>query len=157
MIERLTPYLSLIKAAGLVVAILAALWWWSSHNQEQQAIGYARAAAEYNWRLAAAKEAADRREQGWLLQWERAIHDRVETEKQLAAARADAAAADQRLRHTAADFRHRLATASAEAARAAAITAAELLGECSGEYQSLAAAADGHAADATACRAAWPE
>jgi hypothetical protein len=157
MIERLTPYLSLIKAAAIVVAILAALWWWSSHNQAQQAIGYAKAAAEYDRRLAAAKEAAAWREQGWASQWERAIHDRVETEKQLAAARAAAVAADQRLRHTAADFRQRLATATTEAARAAAITAAELLGECSGEYQSLAAAADGHAADAVACRAAWPE
>lgn len=157
MIERLTPYLSLIKGAAVVGAILAALWWWSIHNQAQQDIGYAKAAAEYDRRLAAVKDAAARREQGWSSQWERAIHDRAETEKQLAAARAAAVAADQRLRHTTADFRQRLATATDEAARAAAITAAELLGECSSEYRSLAAAADGHAADARACRAAWPE
>lgn len=151
------PWLGLLKGAAVVAAVLAALWWWSSHNAEQQDIGYARAAAEYDKRLAAAKDAARVREQGWFMQWERASHERAETEQRLATARADAAAADQRLRHTAADFRQRLAAASAEAARAAAVTAAELLGECGSEYRALAAAADGHAADAEQCRAAWPE
>lgn len=156
MIARLTPYLSLIKGAAVIAAVLAALWWWHSHNAAQQAIGYARAAAEYQQRLAEAKVAARLREQAWFHQWERTTNERAETEQRLAAARAAALAADQRLRHTTADFRQRLAAATAETARAAAETAAELLGECSGEYRALAAAADGHAADADHCRAAWP-
>jgi hypothetical protein len=156
MLSRLDPYLGLIKAAGVVVAVLLVLWWWSAHNAAQQAIGYQRAVAEYDRRLAKATEAARVREQGWFLQWERAANERAETDQRLAAARADAIAADQRLRHTAADYRRRLSAATAETARAAAATAADLLAECSGEYRALAAAADGHAADAEQCRDAWP-
>ncbi|MDD2664389.1 MAG: hypothetical protein PHD19_11615 [Dechloromonas sp.] len=147
---------SLKWVAALAAAV--ALWWaWTTHNAHQQQIGYNRAAGEYAAQLAEAKAQALAAERGWNDKLKGAIDDRTTLEQALAAARARAAGADERLRRTADDFRNRLSAATAETARAAAAAAAELLGECGGRYRALAAAADGHAADLAQCDAAWPE
>lgn len=140
------------------LAAAAALWLaWTTHNANQRQIGYDRAAGEYAAQLAAAKDAALAQERDWKVKLKGAIDDRTNMEQALAAARARAAGADERLRRTTDDFRERLSAATAETARAAAATAAELLGQCGSRYRAVAAAADGHAADARQCETAWPE
>lgn len=54
MLDRINPYLPLIKVAAVVALAAAAIWWWNSHNDEQQQIGYGRAMGEV-----AAREAKD--------------------------------------------------------------------------------------------------
>lgn len=141
--------------AALAAAV--AIWLaWTTHNAHQQQIGYDRAAGEYAAKLAAAKDAALTEERRLATKLKGAIDDRTNLEQALAAARARAAGADERLRRTTDDFRERMSAATAETARAAAATAAELLRRCSSRYREVAAAADGHAADVAQCEAAWP-
>jgi len=149
--------LALIKIAAGIAIVVAAVWWWSSHNAGQRKIGYDLATAEFRTAQEKAAAAQRVREAGNFRKQERAIDERSETERQLAAARAAARAADERLRNTRADFDRRLDAATRETAIAAARTAAELLGECGERYRAVAFAADGHLADARLCRAAWPE
>lgn len=150
-------YLLLVKLGAIALAVVLAVVWWNSHNAAQQRIGYDRATAEV--RTAQEKAAADQRlrEAANFRKHERATDERFETERQLAAARAAARTADQRLRDTRADFDRRLDAATRETAIAAARTAAGLLGECAERYRDVAFAADGHLADARLCRATWPE
>lgn len=150
-------YLLLVKLSAIALAVVLALVWWNSHNRTQQRIGYDRATAEFRTAQEKAAAAQRVREAGNFRKQERAIDERSETERQLAAARAAARAADERLRNTRADFDRRLDAATRETALVAARTAAELLGECGERYRAVAFAADGHLADARLCRAAWPE
>lgn len=150
-------YLWLVKAGAVALAVVLAVVWWGAHNAAQQQIGYDRAAGEYAAAQAEAKEGALVTERAWRKKLEDATNARIEAEKQLALSRAAAAAADDRLRKSARDFRQRLSGATAEACRAAAETAAGLLEECSGRYRAVAAAAAGHAADVRKLSEAWPE
>lgn len=155
--RKIEPYLLLIEIAAGIVAVVLAIWWWSSFTDGLRHEGYDNAAAEYGRRLADAKDNALATERALNAKLKGAIDDRTKAETLLAAARAAALAADDRLRQSRDDFRQRLSTATVEAARDAAGAAADLLGECSREYRQLAAAADGHLADLSQCEAAWPE
>lgn len=157
MIETVKAYALLLKIAAAVLLVIAGVWWWHSHNAAQQQIGYDRAATECAVKLAEAKDAARTIEKSWFLKYERASNDRTSLENKLAQYRAAAAAADDRLRLAAAEWRIRLSVAPVEACRTAASTAAGLLGECSAAYRQVAEAADGHAADVRQCESAWPE
>ena len=80
---------SLIKAL-LIAAVAVALGFaWNGFIKHEQSIGYDRAVAEYNVKLLAAKEAADKREQELTTQVQEAQANglkREETIKALAAA-----------------------------------------------------------------------
>lgn len=151
------PYRALAGALAIALMIAAAIAWWHSHNSGQQSIGYDKAVAEFQKKLNEQTAAARIREQGWFHNAERAQDARTELENKLALSRAAAAAADDRLRKSIADWRQRLSVVPIEACRAAAETVAGLLSECSGKYRAVAAEADGHAADAAQCVSAWPE
>lgn len=105
-------------------------------------------------RIAVANRAIER---AWAEKLQGAVDDRTKLEIDLAAARAAAATATDRLRVAAGDFQRRLSEATAEACRTAAGAAAELLGQCGERYRQVAAAADGHLADLRQCESAWPE
>lgn len=155
--EVIKQYLWLIKIAAAAVLIGAAIWLLNSHNTGQQQIGYDRAMADVRSAQDKAAAAQRLREAGNFRKQEIAHEERYKTEQALAAARAAARAADQRLQLARQDFAVRLDAATRETAIAAARAAAELLGECAGRYREVAFAADGHLADARLCRAAWPE
>lgn len=150
-------YLWLVKCGAVALVLVIGLIWWESNNAAQRQIGYDRAAGEYAAKLTKEKEVALVTERGWRKKLEDANNDRIETEKRLAQSRAAVAAADDRLRRSADNFRQRLSAASAETCRAAAGTAAGLLEACAGRYRDVAAAAAGHAADVRRLEGSWPE
>jgi len=150
-------YIGLIKVAALVAAVLAALWWWNSHNRAQQQIGYKRAQAEYQAIEAKAQAAQRLREMNNFRRMENAHEAAAKLQAERDAARAAARVADRRLRDTLDDFDRRLDGATREAAIAAARALRGVFDACVAEYRDVAYAADGHLAEATTCRAAWPE
>lgn len=81
----LARYSGLLKAAGVLVAVLAVLLWWNSHNEAQRRIGYERAQAERDAARAAAG-AADRRLRDTLDDFDRRL-DGATREAAIAAAR----------------------------------------------------------------------
>lgn len=157
MLDRLQPYLLLIKIAAAVALAIAAVWWWSSHNAGQQRIGYDRAMAERREDEAKAAAAQRVREMNNFRRMENAHEAAAKLQAERDAARAAARVADRRLRDTLDDFDRRLDGATREAAIAAARTLRGVFDACVAEYRGVADAADGHLADATTCRAGWPE
>lgn len=123
--------------------------------------GWAAGSADVRLKLDEAiisqRAANDELEKAWNAHVIEAQNERTKHEKELAIARAAAAAANDRLRVSTDGLWHGLSNASADASRAAAISAAVLLSECSGKYRELAAAADGHVADVRQLEDAWPK
>lgn len=157
MFEKLTPYLAIIKAVGIVIAVVAAYWWWSSHNAAQQRIGYDRATAERRADEAEAAASQRVREMNNFRRMENAHDAAAKLQAERDAARAAARVADRRLRDTLDDFDRRLNGATREAAITAARTIRAVFEACVAEYRDVADAADGHLVDARTCQSAWPE
>jgi len=143
-------------AAGIALAV-AAIWWWNSHNDGQQQIGYDRSQAERRADEAKASAAQRVREMNNFRRMENAHEAAAKLQAERDAARAAARVADRRLRDTLDDFDRRLDGATREAAIVAARALRGVFESCVAEYRDVADAADGHLADATTCRAGWPE
>lgn len=93
MLERLNPYLPLIKIAAVVLAVIAAVWWWNSHNAGQQQVGYGRCigdVAAKQAEIAEEKRIGEIEDQKLADQEAKYVQEKLtEAERQLVAARAD--------------------------------------------------------------------
>ena len=148
---------SLIKAL-LIAAVAVALGFaWNGFIKHEQDIGYQKAVAEYNVKLLAAKEAADRREQELTTQVQEAQANGLKREETIKALAAAVGKSSDSLRNTANAIRLGLPNATVEAARTAADAFATVFSECQGRYGELAAKADGHASDVRTLEEAWPQ
>lgn len=143
-----------IAIATLIAAIVFGVHW---YNSRQQDIGYQRAVAEYNVKLADAQNAAMFTERELTKKLNEAQNARIESEKRAATLKRDAYAESGRLRDTIADLRNRLSDSTAETIRAYADAGLRLLGACQAEYLRVAEAARGHQADAMMFEEAWPK
>ena len=148
---------ALIKAL-LIAAVAVALGFaWNGFIKHEQNIGYQKAVAEYNVKLLAAKEAADRREQELTTQVQEAQANGLKREETIKALAAAVGKSSDSLRNTANAIRLGLPHATVEAARTAADAFAAVFSECQGRYGELAAKADGHASDVRTLEEAWPK
>ena len=148
---------TIIKAL-LIAAVAVALGFaWNGFIKHEQNIGYQKAVAEYNVKLLAAKEAADRREQELTTQVQEAQANGLKREETIKALAAAVGKSSDSLRNTANAIRLGLPHATVEAARTAADAFATVFSECQGRYGELAAKADGHASDVRTLEEAWPQ
>ena len=148
---------TVIKAL-LIAAVAVALGFaWNGFIKHEQNIGYQKAVAEYNVKLLAAKEAADKREQELSAQVQEAQANGLKREETIKALAAAVGKSSDSLRHTADTIRLGLHLATVEAARTAADAFATVFSECQGRYGELAAKADGHASDVRTLEEAWPQ
>ena len=148
---------AVIKAL-LIAAVAVALGFaWNGFIKHEQNIGYQKAVAEYNVKLLAAKEAADRREQELTTQVQEAQANGLKREETIKALAAAVGKSSDSLRNTANAIRLGLPHATVEAARTAADAFATVFSECQGRYGELAAKADGHASDVRTLEEAWPQ
>lgn len=143
-----------LAAVAIFAGLAFGVWRFAIYHEE---VGYQRAVAVYETRLAkAAKESLDK---------ERALQARVDEAERKGAEREKRHKAElsvmesraRRLRDDIAEFRARLPEAAGAACVEAADTIADIYAECIGAYQSMAQAADGHANDARTCAEAWPK
>ena len=143
----------LLTAAVIAAAVVA----WNHFLDYEQNIGYQKAVAEYNVKLLAAKEAADKREQELTTQVQEAQANGLKREETIKALAAAVGKSSDSLRNTANAIRLGLPHATVEAARTAADAFATVFSECQGRYGELAAKADGHASDVRTLEEAWPQ
>ena len=148
---------TIIKAL-LIAAVAVALGFaWNGFIKHEQGIGYDRAVAEYNVKLLAAKEAADRREQELTTQVQEAQANGLKREETIKALAAAVGKSSDSLRNTANALRLGLPHATVEAARTAADAFATVFTDCQRRYADVAAKADGHASDVRTLEEAWPQ
>ena len=148
---------TVIKAL-LIAAVAVALGFaWNHFLDYEQNIGYQKAVAEYNVKLLAAKEAADKREQELTTQVQEAQANGLKREETIKALAAAVGKSSDSLRNTANAIRLGLPHATVQAARTAADAFAAVFSECQGRYGELAAKADGHASDVRTLEEAWPQ
>ena len=147
----------LIKAVSAVVLVAALLFAWNWHINHERNIGYQKAVAEYNVKLLAAKEAADKREQELSAQVQEAQANGLKREETIKALAAAVGKSSDSLRNTANAIRLGLPLATVEAARTAADAFAAVFTDCQGRYANVAAKADGHASDVRTLEEAWPK
>ena len=148
---------AVIKALLIAAVIAAAIFAWNWFIDYERSIGYDKAVAEYNVKLLAAKEAADRREQELTTQVQEAQANGLKREETIKALAAAVGKSSDSLRNTANAIRLGLPHATVEAARTAADAFATVFTECQGRYGELAAKADGHASDVRTLEEAWPQ
>ena len=146
-----------IKPLLIAAAIAAAVFAWNHFLDYEQNIGYQKAVAEYNVKLLAAKEAADKREQELTTQVQEAQANGLKREETIKALAAAVGKSSDSLRNTANAIRLGLPHATVEAARTAADAFAAVFSECQGRYADVAAKADGHASDVRTLEEAWPQ
>ena len=147
---------AVIKALLIAAVVVALGFAWNGFIKHEQNIGYQKAVAEYNVKLLAAKEAADRREQELTTQVQEAQANGLKREETIKALAAAVGKSSDSLRNTANAIRLGLPNATVEAARTAADAFATVFSECQGRYGELAAKADGHASDVRTLEEAWP-
>lgn len=146
-----------IKAL-LIAAVAVALGFaWNGFIKHEQNIGYQKAVAEYNVKLLAAKEVADKREQELSAQVQEAQANGLKREETIKALAAAVGKSSDSLRNTANAISLGLPHATVEAARTAADAFATVFTDCQGRYGELAAKADGHASDVRTLEEAWPQ
>ena len=143
----------LLTAAVIAAAVVA----WNHFLDYEQNIGYQKAVAEYNVKLLAAKEAADKREQELTTQVQEAQANGLKREETIKALAAAVGKSSDSLRNTANAIRLGLPHATVEAARTAADAFATVFTDCQGRYADVAAKADGHASDVRTLEEAWPQ
>ena len=148
---------AVIKALLIAAVIAAAIFAWNWFIDYERSIGYDKAVAEYNVKLLAAKEAADKREQELSAQVQEAQANGLKREETIKALAAAVGKSSDSLRNTANAIRLGLPIATVEAARTAADAFATVFSECQGRYGELAAKADGHASDVRTLEEAWPQ
>ena len=148
---------AVIKALLIAAVIAAAIFAWNWFIDYERSIGYDKAVAEYNVKLLAAKEAADRREQELTTQVQEAQANGLKREETIKALAAAVGKSSDSLRNTANAIRLGLPNATVQAARTAADAFAAVFSECQGRYGELAAKADGHASDVRTLEEAWPQ
>ena len=148
---------AVIKALLIAAVIAAAIFAWNWFIDYERSIGYDKSVAEYNVKLLAAKEAADRREQELTTQVQEAQANGLKREETIKALAAAVGKSSDSLRNTANAIRLGLPNATVEAARTAADAFATVFSECQGRYGELAAKADGHASDVRTLEEAWPQ
>lgn len=146
-----------IKPLLIAAAIAAAVFAWNHFLDYEQNIGYQKAVAEYNVKLLAAKEAADKREQELTTQVQEAQANGLKREETIKALAAAVGKSSDSLLNTANAIRLGLPNATVEAARTAADAFAAVFTDCQGRYADVAAKADGHASDVRTLEEAWPQ
>lgn len=146
-----------IKPLLIAAVIAAAVVAWNHFLDYEQNIGYQKAVAEYNVKLLAAKEAADKREQELTTQVQEAQANGLKREETIKALAAAVGKSSDSLRNTANAIRLGLPSATVEAARTAADAFATVFTDCQGRYGALAEKADGHANDVRTLEEAWPQ
>ena len=149
--------LMLIKAVAAIALVAGLIFAWNWHIKHEQSIGYDRAVAEYNVKLLAAKEAADKREQELSAQVQEAQANGLKREETIKALAAAVGKSSDSLRNTANAIRLGLPHATVEAARTAADAFATVFTDCQRRYADVAAKADGHASDVRTLEEAWPQ
>ena len=148
---------TIIKAL-LIAAVAVALGFaWNGFIKHEQNIGYQKAVAEYNVKLLAAKEAADKREQELSAQVQEAQANGLKREETIKALAAAVGKSSDSLRNTANAIRLGLPNATVEAARTAADAFATVFTDCQRRYADVAEKADGHASDVRTLEEAWPQ
>ena len=148
---------TIIKAL-LIAAVAVALGFaWNGFIKHEQNIGYQKAVAEYNVKLLAAKEAADRREQELTTQVQEAQANGLKREETIKALAAAVGKSSDSLRNTANALCLGLPHATVEAARTAADAFATVFTDCQRRYADVAEKADGHASDVRTLEEAWPQ
>ena len=148
---------ALIKAL-LIAAVAVALGFaWNGFIKHEQNIGYQKAVAEYNVKLLAAKEAADKREQELSAQVQEAQANGLKREETIRTLAAAVGKSSDSLRNTANAIRLGLPNATVEAARTAADAFATVFTDCQRRYADVAEKADGHASDVRTLEEAWPK
>ena len=148
---------TIIKAL-LIAAVAVALGFaWNGFIKHEQNIGYQKAVAEYNVKLLAAKEAADKREQELSAQVQEAQANGLKREETIKALAAAVGKSSDSLRNTANVIRLGLPHATVEAARTAADAFATVFTDCQRRYADVAEKADGHASDVRTLEEAWPQ
>ena len=147
----------MIKVLAGVALVAALLFAWNWNIDHERDIGYQQAVAEYNVKLLAAKEAADKREQELTAQVQEAQANGLKREETIKALAAAVGKSSDSLRNTANAIRLGLPNATVEAARTAADAFATVFSECQGRYGALAEKADGHANDVRTLEEAWPK
>ena len=147
----------ILRFVAGALAIAALIFAWNRFLDYEQDIGYQKAVAEYNVKLLAAKEAADKREQELTTQVQEAQANGLKREETIKALAAAVGKSSDSLRNTANAIRLGLPHATVEAARTAADAFATVFSECQGRYGELAAKADGHASDVQTLMEAWPK
>ena len=148
---------AVIKALLIAAVIAAAIFAWNWFIDYERSIGYDKSVAEYNVKLLAAKEAADKREQELSAQVQEAQANGLKREETIKALAAAVGKSSDSLRNTANAIRLGLPHATVEAARTAADAFATVFTDCQGRYGELAAKADGHASDVRTLDEAWPQ
>ena len=148
---------TIIRALLISAVIAAAIFAWNWFIDYERSIGYDKAVAEYNVKLLAAKEAADRREQELTTQVQEAQANGRKREETIKALAAAVGKSSDSLRHTADTIRLGLPNATVQAARTAADAFAAVFTDCQGRYADVAAKADGHASDVRTLEEAWPQ
>ena len=147
---------AVIKAL-LIAAVAVALGFaWNGFIKHEQNIGYQKAVAEYNVKLLAAKEVADKREQELSAQVQEAQANGLKREETIKALAAAVGQSSDSLRNTANAIRLGLPHATVEAARTAADAFAAVFTDCQGRYGALAEKADRHWSDYRELSEAWP-
>ena len=148
---------ALIKPLLIAAVIAAAVVAWNHFLDYEQNIGYQKAVAEYNVKLLAAKEAADKREQELTTQVQEAQANGLKREETIKALAAAVGKSSDSLRNTANAIRLGLPNATVEAARTAADAFATVFTDCQRRYADVAEKADGHANDVRTLEEAWPK
>ena len=148
---------AVIKALLIAAVIAAAVVAWNHFLDYEQNIGYQKAVAEYNVKLLAAKEVADKREQELSAQVQEAQANGLKREETIKALAAAVGKSSDSLRNTANAIRLGLPHATVEAARTAADAFATVFTDCQRRYADVAAKADGHASDVRTLEEAWPQ
>lgn len=149
--------LMLIKAVAALALVAGLIFAWNWHIKHEQGIGYDRAVAEYNVKLLAAKEAADKREQELSAQVQEAQANGLKREETIRTLAAAVGKSSDSLRNTANAIRLGLPHATVEAARTAADAFAAVFTDCQRRYADVAEKADGHANDVRTLEEAWPQ
>lgn len=125
--------------------------------QHEQDIGYKKAVAIYETKLAEAKEAAKKREDELRAQRDDAVTKENQREQTLRTVAAGGSAASIGLRDTLAAIRNGVPSATIDALRNSTTTLATVLTDCQGRYRELAEKADRHASDTKTLNDAWPK
>lgn len=145
------------KALAVVLLVAGLIFGFNVFVDHQRDIGYQKAVAEYNVKLLAAKEAADKREQELTTQVQEAQANGLKREETIKALAAAVGKSSDSLRNTANAIRLGLPLATVEAARTAADAFAAVFTDCQRRYIEVARAADGHANDVRTLEEAWPK
>ena len=146
-----------IKALLIAAVVVALGFAWNGFIKHEQNVGYQKAVAEYNVKLLAAKEAADRREQELTTQVQEAQANGLKREETIRTLAAAVGKSSDSLRNTANAIRLGLPHATVEAARTAADAFATVFTDCQRSCVEVARASDGHASDVRTLEEAWPQ